>query len=280
MAQKPSISFITGTGRCGSVTLANILALSGSCLSMHEGAIQGGRESMTRPIPPLTKLNLQGYLNPDYAEEIIYHLRKLQIEEIFKKYEGINHFCEIAYYFAPFLKALYKIFPGSKLVIVVRDGRHFVWSAYSAEIPDRMPIGYVDEREFNKHETAVAAGRLRPQENTKTFERWKSYTPFQKNCWLWAETNQIIIEGIKSLPKEMLKIFRFENLFDSPGAIKSLLDFLGIEGIEDADIHEVLARKMNARKKRAIKHPDEWNRELTEQFDMIAGPMMEILGYY
>ena len=111
MSKMPSISFVAGSGRCGTVTIANILALSGSCLAMHEGATCGEKEFKIRTLPPLKKLNLQAYLNPGYAKEIIYHLRKSQIEEIFQKYNGITHFCEVAYYFSPFVKALHEVFP-------------------------------------------------------------------------------------------------------------------------------------------------------------------------
>ena len=279
MALNQAISFITGTGRCGSVTLANILSLASNCVSLHEGTIQGGRELKISPVPSLIKLNLQAYLNPDYAEHIIYHLRKPQIEEIFRKCEGINHFCETAYYFAPFLRALCKIFPESKLVVVVRNGKHFVRSAYSAEIPDRMPIGYVDDREFTKHEMAVAAGRLRPKANTISSNHWDFYSPFQKNCWLWADTNRIILEGAAEWPNNRKKLFRFEDLFEGPETIRPFLNFLEIDSIENMEIKEILSRKMNAREKKAVPPPDEWKPDLIEQFDTIAGPMMKTLGY-
>ena len=143
-----------------------------------------------------------------------------------------------------------------------------------------MPIGYVDRLELSMLEKNVAAGRLRPRAGTEVNDHWNSYTVFQKNCWLWAETYRIILEGVEDWPEERVKFFRFENLFTDPEMIQSLLDFLGLEDIEYPDIKRILSQKMNARKKRAIPTPEKWDRELIRQFDEIAGSIMKKLGYY
>lgn len=278
--KRGAISFITGTGRCGTVTIASILALADNCLSMHEAVIKGSWERRTPPLPPFIRKNLEAYLNPSCADELLANLRLRQFDEIFKKYPEITHLSETAYYYAPFIKALNNIFPESRLAIIVRDGRYFVWSAYSADIPDRMPIGYVDERELNNHEKAVAAGRLRPKENTSDYKSWESFTPFQKNCWLWTETNRIILDGINVWNPGKVRIFKFEDIFNKNSNIMSLLDFLCIKGIKQKEINKVLSKKMNAREKRAIPHPKDWNPLMLAQFNKIAGSVMKVLGYY
>jgi hypothetical protein len=245
---------------------------------MHEGVIQGEKDLKIKHFPLLRKLQLDAYFNPHYANEIISKLRKPQIEEVFNKYNEVIHFCEVAYYFAPFVNSLYEVFPESKLVFIVRDGRYFVWSAYSADKPDPMPIGYVDH-ELSTHERNIAITRLRPKEGTKASEMWTYFSTFQKNCWLWSETNRIILEDVKNWPKDRVKIIQFENLFNNTEQIKVLLDFLDIDDIEPLDIKRILDKKINARKKRAIPPPQKWNRKLIEQFDEIAGPVMRCLGY-
>jgi hypothetical protein len=270
---------ITGTGRCGTMTLANILSLSPTCLGLHEGQIREGMESVARPLPHLTLQNYVAYKNQAEAVGILERYRVAQVQEILVQNPGIRQICDVAYYYAPFTRALRQVFPASRLVLIIRDGRFFVWSAYTAEIPDPMPAGYVDERPLTNHEKFCALGRLRPRAGTPAALVWDSYTPFQKNCWLWTETNRIVLDALESWDPKCVMIVKFEDLFSKRESLFSLLDFLEIRDIEEEQIDLVLAKQLNTRSKKVLPHPSKWSNELKEQFQKIAGPMMDRCGY-
>jgi hypothetical protein len=246
---------------------------------MHEGQIREGMQSTARPLPHLTLQNYMAYKNPLDAVSILEKYRLAQLQEIVAKSPAIKHICDIAYYYAPFTRALSHVFPDSRLVLIVRDGKFFVWSAYTAEVPDPMPAGYVDERPLTNHEKFCALGRLRPLEGTPAALAWNSYTPFQKNCWLWAETNSVVLDALESWQPAHTMIVKFEALFSKRESLLSLLDFLAIRDIEEEQINLILAQRLNARSKKVLPHPSRWSAELHEQFEKIAGPMMHRLGY-
>jgi hypothetical protein len=246
---------------------------------MHEGQIREGMQSTARLLPHLTLQNYMAYKNPLDAVGMLEKYRVAQLQAIVAQSPAIKQICDVAYYYAPFTKALSQVFPDGRLVLIVRDGRFFVWSAYTAEIPDPMPAGYVDERPLTNHEKFCALGRLRPIEGTPEALAWHSYTPFQKNCWLWAETNRVALDALASWQPGRAIIVKFETLFSKRESLLALLDFLDIRDIAEQQISLILAQKLNARSKKVLPHPSQWDGELHEQFSKIAGPMMHRLGY-
>ncbi len=273
------LTFVTGTGRCGTVSLANILSLSPTTLAMHEGQTRDGLESAERILPHLTLQNLAGYLEPSQSESILRQFRDRQVKQIQRERPDINHLCDIAYYYAPFAAVLPRVFPESKLVVIVRDGRHFVRSAYTSEVPDPMPAGYVDEREFTSHELFCAAGRLQPREDDPISDSWDDFTPFQKNCWLWAETNRILLDVVDQREPGRVCLTRFEELFQSEAEMDRLLHYLEIEDIPKEKRGGIIGMRLNARTGTVLPHPNQWEEERVSEFENIAGATMNRLGY-
>jgi hypothetical protein len=75
--------FITGAGRCGSVTISTLLAKSKNALVMHEGVVEPPMNSQLHYIPPLFPENLEAYFSPDKATDIIKARRFYIIEGCF-----------------------------------------------------------------------------------------------------------------------------------------------------------------------------------------------------
>lgn len=272
----PPLTFIVGTGRCGTVTLANVLNASSKCVAMHEGEIRSGMTPKERVLPHMCLQNVAAYLYPAQAVELLTAFRSAQIA----RQRELPHLIDIAYYYAPFVAAIREVFPLSRLVIVVRDGRDVVRSLYTAEVPDPMPAGYVDERPFTPRERFGHAGRLRPHEDAPEGRAWDSYSPFQKNCWLWAETNRIILDGAADWEHDRVRLVRFEDLVKGYMSWKPLLEFLDIDDIGAETVEAILARKLNCRKKTVLPHPGAWSDALLSQFKTIAGFMMRRLDYF
>jgi len=270
----PTIGFVTGTGRCGTMTLANVLSRAPGCLSLHEGQVRDGLEASGRPLPHLTLQNLAAYLEPETAGEILATFRAGQIAALLGEHDAV---CDVAYYYAPFARALPARFPTSRLAVIVREGKAFVRSAYTSEVPDPMPCGFVDPRELSTHERFCAAGRLRPRAGTPADAAWAAWTPFQKNCWLWAETNRLLLDALPAWG-ERGALFRFEDLLSGGAAgLEPLLAFLGLE-VEPAAVEAVLAQSLNARTGKVLPPANEWSDDLHAQFEAIAGETARRLG--
>lgn len=269
------LTFVVGSGRCGTMTMANVLNTSSSCVSLHEGQFRQGTTAQHRLLPHLCLQNLAAYLEPGSATELLDTLRRPHIEAM----DDTAHLVDVAYYYGPFVSALAEVFPQCRLVILVRDGKHVVSSLYTADVPDPMPGGYVDPREYTPHEKFGHAGRLRPREGSADAARWASYSPFQKNCWLWTETYRIVLDAAEAWDPKRVMIARFEDLIKDHAQWMKLLRFLEIDDISPQTIDQILAQKLNARSKKVLPHPDEWSAEQVAQFEDISGDMMARLHY-
>ena len=102
---------------------------------------------------------------------------------------------------------------------------------------------------------------------------FRSFDQFQRIAWHWAEINRLAMESLAALPPGRTLFVRLEDLRQSPDKVQELFDFLGLP--YSAEHFAVFARPHNVNK------PED--RLLTEaqraQFEAIAGPMMERLGY-
>lgn len=114
--------FGLGTGRCGSMTLANMLSLQDSCLVSHE---VGG-------IPYL----------PWHQDEsaLANYLKKVS----FRKEQIVG---DVAFYLLPYANKIIKDFPDSKFIILQRDKRETVLS-YDKKTKNRNHWMYHDGKEW------------------------------------------------------------------------------------------------------------------------------------
>ena len=188
--------FGVGPGRCGTLALVNLLSCSQSTLALHEGFTCKPfvLTRTERMLFPLTLENVQCYWQPELATSILKEKRTKQYSLLFDQYEKTT-IAEIAYYLSPFTAALAKEFPGAKLIFLTRNGADFVRSVYTDENPDPMPVGYVDRDALSPVEKFVEAGRLKMRDIDNATIIWHRYSAFQRNAWLWAETNRIVLDA-------------------------------------------------------------------------------------
>ena len=275
---KPLLFFGTGTGRCGTMTLVNLLNSENHVACLHEGKFRHREVSGEQWLPFLTFENILAYQDPGQAEEIFLQKRgnllKIATEH------NLIAFGDIAYNYASFVHIINKQYPIAKLLVIVRDGRDFVRSAYSAEVPDPTPVGWVDEREFSKLERFIALGRLRPHDSEDPNSRWHSMDPIARNAWLWSETNRLIFEGLKQWSVGTTMIIRFEEFFAAPiSGYAKVRDFLGLCGSMPMNVREILATPINRRVKSNLPHWSKWSREIMDTFLCEAEEMMRFLNY-
>ena len=194
---------------------------------------------------------------------------------------GVTHLGDLAYNNSPFVGVIPQIFPEARLFVIFRDGRDFVRSAYTSEVPDPAPVGWLDAgRSQTRTERYVEVGRLRPKDSEQPDAEWQRMTPLERNAWLWATTNRLILDGLDAWPAAQVKRIRFEEFFAAPlEGYQELRAFLGIEAPLAPGFEELFARRINARRAPVLGKPADWSAEQREAFDRHAWPLMEELGY-
>ena len=171
--------------------------MSNIYFALHEGKERDKETPGKQWLPFLTLENVLAFWEPERAEGIFREKRELMPNIVAK--EKIKLFGDIAYNYCPFIHAMPSVFPQSKLIVIYRDGRDFVRSAYIADQNDKAPVGWGDSVEKNDVNKFISLGRLRPQNSDDENSRWQSMSIVAKNAWLWAETNKIIFEGLKKM---------------------------------------------------------------------------------
>lgn len=268
--------FVVSTGRCATTLLGLFLAEADSSLVLNEGQMRDAKCQGPQVLKALTLENRLAYEQPDRAAAILEEKRLPHIKALIDEL-ALDHYVEIAYYFSPFVSALRDVFPEAKIAYVHRDGRDFVRSVYVDESPDPMPVGYPDPRQLSPTERYVAMGRLAPLPGSFHAKLWDSYSPFEKNVWLWAETNRLILEGIKAWPSALVKHISMNDML-TPKGLRSMADFLQMDvPLQKAD--EILRRKVNFRKNRKLDHWSKWDDKHKDDFRRLGQDMLQTLGY-
>ncbi len=181
---------ITGTGRCGTATLAKMF--------------NGHHEFRVRYI-------LEKYFSSDPFSDPFPSLGK-RIEAMLDLHQGIDRstFIDSSNLYIHFIDALYALDPSVRIILSVRNGKDFVRSALSR--------GWHEQDMFG---TA-------PLRGDPYYERWPSMTPFHKNSWIWLYRNMKALGGMESLPKRQSLIVKIEDI-TKPETIDMLEEFAGTE---------------------------------------------------
>jgi len=275
-----SLYFGASTGRSGTMLLANLLNSEEGVVCVHEGKFRHGEESGEQVLPFLTLENRQGYEYPDRKADII--AKKRLPETVHKLMETHGAFGDIAYNNSIFITELAAQFPEAKFLISVRDGREFVRSATVLEGEDLTPVGWApDEKPMTPLEQYIAMGRLRPRRNSELNDVWDSWDAFEKNCWLWNETNRVIFESLDQLDNDRFKIIDLRSFkTDGEKTYSDIRAFLGFKTPMTDKTRAVLTeRPINAKTSKNLPHHSEWSKTMQNTFWEHCSEMMERLNY-
>src|SRR5262249_9560335 len=100
-----------------------------------------------------------------------------------------------------------------------------------------------------------------------------TYNQFQRIAFHWGEINRTIVHHLDAIPPERKLSIRLEDLVSRADSRQQFLNFLGLPW--DDRIMGLLNRPHNVH--RTEDYP--LTPEQTEQFNMIAGDVMQTLGY-
>jgi hypothetical protein len=182
---------ITGTGRCGTATLARIFG--------------GHHEFRVRYI--LEKY----FLGSDPAVDPFDTIEK-RLAVMLDLHQGIDRgtFVDSSNLYIHFIDAIYLLDPSAKFILSVRNGKDFVRSAFSRRWHEQNIFGTL------------------PQRGDTFYERWRSLSLLQKNAWIWVSRNRKALEGLENIPDEQKLILRIEDI-KKEETLDMLASFAGLE---------------------------------------------------
>ncbi|MGM0441608.1 MAG: sulfotransferase [Elusimicrobiota bacterium] len=249
-----NLNFLVSTGRTGTKFLARFFNKYSDTYALHE------------PRPDFLKEGIdfaRGKLKEDRLKKILSGNR----QALFKKIKRLKseHYVESNNRLFSMLEPLKDIYPGARVVHIVRDGRDYVRSGMSRAW-------------YKKQDTTY---RLRADFFPKDpyYEKWDEMSRFQKICWRWQKKDGFIYRSLKNINNAIT--VKYEEIFNDD-------DFKGLHRIADyiemdKDSTEKLVRdqmenKINATREYEIPHWRDWGAKRIKEFNEIAGKHME--NYY
>ena len=274
-----TLFFATGTGRCGTMWLANLLNSETNTIALHEGKTRVLEEEGEQYIPFLTLQNRQAYDAPSSAHFLFKKYRS-GLSDIASQHDS-SIFGDVAYNYAPFVSAIHKQYPQAKLIYLYRNGIDFVRSCTTDLVPDPVPVGWPPKnKKLSKLERYISLGRLKPSLTDPLHQHWDSLSVVAKNAWLWAETNRIILQQLESVTNENVIPLRFESFVKSPEqTYQKIRSALGINKELSAETRTLIERPINKREQKLLPKWDHWTQSDKNDFTQFAESMMLKLGY-
>lgn len=242
--------FVLSTGRSGSRTISNVLSQSPDMVCTHE------------PLPRLIEECARyryGELEAETLADLLQESRPSQIDG--------RRYGESANRLSPAAPVLAATFPEAQFIWLIRDGREFVASG--------MQRGwYADAKDTPWERWRLRGDRL----GEIADDEWSAWSPFEKVCWLWRRTNEMIRDDLEALGPERFRRVRLEDLEDQ---IDDVAEFLGIRRVDWA-IGRLNARSAEGRvgepsvNKVAVRlDPSDWTDEQHETFARQCGELMD-----
>ncbi len=248
--------FTLSTGRVGTQTLSALLNLAPNVFAYHE------------PNPSLFGLSQLAYYYSEQplASQILKEAFKTTRQELFNYvlscYKGYVETSPQATFLASIILS---IIPKVKFIHLVRNPGDVVRSGMRRK-------WFVDHPNDST--------RITPLPNTNTYTQWHSFSQFQKNLWLWNETNRWILDFSAKLPPKKFLLVRSEMLFNgNEETIKSLFSFLETNMPPVKNIQKILGKKLNAQKVGVFPPLSEWTNDMRDDLLAMTGDTARQLGY-
>jgi hypothetical protein len=248
--------FVLSTGRVGTETLDAIFQLAGNVFTHHE------------PAPKLYRLSKSAYENEGQpaAKKILMDAFLTAREDLFEYSSAcgkgyIETSPQVTFLAPIILEAL----PSARFIHLIRDPRDVIRSG--------MRRKWYDGHSYDKT-------RITPSPESPEFEKWNQYTPFQKNIWLWSETNLWIDKFLQQAPAGQKLFLRSEDIFTyNQESIARLFDFIGTSTPPQRKLQKILNKKLNAQKSGAFPTANEWDKKAIDQLLDMSSEALTKFGY-
>ena len=169
-------------------------------------------------------------------------------------------------------EVLPEIWPGAKLIGVIRDPRSWIRSWLNHG-------GRYDSRDRVK---LFPPGRLTPDQlgQDRLAEDWNNWGAFEKLAWEWSILYGRLSDAVEV--NSSARMWRFEDLFsDDPSAMTELVSFAAEHGARNyaiGDLRDFTKHKANASRGSARDWQD-WTPAQAKVVRRLCGPTMERWGY-
>jgi hypothetical protein len=248
--------FVLSTGRTGTETLAAILGLTHNIFAYHE------------PLPKLyglSKLSYEQHQDP---------LARRILREAFltTRNDLLNYSLDCG-------RGYIETGPtGTFLAPIIRDSISSVRFIHLVREPQSVVRSGMRRRWYDGHFNDKF--RIVPNPTSEAGRQWEAYDSLQKNLWLWAETNQWIMDFCSTLPSSSRLLLHSEDIFSADeAAIEKLFVFIGAPVPPRSKIVRLIGKKMNAQITGEFPTASDWSEGMTEVLREIAGKTAGELGY-
>jgi hypothetical protein len=179
------------------------------------------------------------------------------------------------------IPALDRLFPEARYIHLVRDGRKVASSylhKHGAECYEGHATAVMQRHYDSRGELPAPPPEKKywwpvpPRGHAQEME-FLTYNQFQRIAFHWGEVNRIIMHDLDAIPAARRYTVRLEDLATRGDTRQNLLNFLGLPW--DDRIMGLLNRPHN------VTRPEDYplTPEQAQQFNMIAGDVMQTLGY-
>ena len=266
MTAKPF--FIVSSGRSGTAMMVKALKAAAGITIEHE--------YMVHIVQPLSVRRYQGLATAEEARAVLSstHGAALIYAQTALWGDSSNKLSWL-------IPELAELFPEARFIHLVRDGRK-VASSYFHKLADESyddrSAGVLADYLYDPKRVPAPPPEKKywwpqPKRGDPFAAEFEHFDQFQRIAWHWMEVNRTIIEGLKAVQDERRCYCRLEDLCSDPFFMAALFKFLGLPYREEYAA--------------AFSRPHNVNRpvdtlltpEQAEQFDWIAGGMMERLAY-
>ena len=266
MTAKPF--FIVSSGRSGTAMLVKALKAAAGITIEHE--------YMVHIVQPLAVRRYQGLATAEEARAVLSSTHGAAL--IYAQTALWGDSSNKLSWLIPELAAL---FPDARFIHLVRDGRKVASSFFhklADECYDDRSAGILADYLYDPKRVPAPPPEKKywwpqPKRGDPFAAEFERFDQFQRIAWHWMEVNRTIIEGLKAVPDDRRCFCRLEDLCSDRFFVAALFKFLGLPYREDYAAAFSRPHNVN-RPVDTLLTPDQ-----AEQFDWIAGGMMERLAY-
>ena len=211
--------FITGTGRCGTMLVAQALSMATNTHCNHEHSVQ-------------TLVMKDAVYTGEYRE---LHRQTLATLGALIGEHGAHgrSYGECSSHLFPMMGELARqLGQRVRLALLVRRPDTFVGSA--------LARGFFDPAHPRPCE------HVRPAETSSVGAAWRELSPLDKNLWYWNLVNGSVLEAFAGLPAGQTTVIRMEDL--GLAEVSRLFGFFGLSGLEaqQQELRTLLDVRVNA----------------------------------
>lgn len=252
--------FVLSTGRVGSETLAHLAGLAKNIISYHE------------PLPKLFALSKLAYeLSKKFNTDI--DLEKIFTEAFVTSRSHLiqnSLFCGQGYietgpdptFLAPIIL---EAIPEARFIHLVRNPEKVVQSGALRHWYDGHGMDY---------------SRIIPDPSSRFGKTWVEFSPYEKNLWLWAETNRWILDFSQSISPDKYLLLQSEDVFSAnESAINKMYQFLSSDQPSQTKISRILGKRYNAQLSASSIYPEIKYSNIDQDLFVFAKEIAMKLGY-